>query len=77
MKKKYDYISILAGGSCSFNCPFCIGNKIRKDEKPKYSKEIHKFLKEYVGDTSLLSISGSTSDPSLIGTLKKVKKEKQ
>lgn len=64
--KTMDYISILAGGSCKFNCSFCIGNNIRKNVTPFYSSKWRSFLECYADQTLLLSVSGDTSDPSLI-----------
>jgi len=64
--KKFDYISILAGGSCKFNCSFCVGNNIRKDVTPHFSKKWRSFLECFCDMTDLLSISGDTSDPSFI-----------
>jgi len=61
-----DYISILAGGSCKFNCEFCVGNSIRENITPHYSSKIKGFLECYADRTQLLSVSGDTSDPSLI-----------
>jgi len=63
---KLDYISILAGGSCKFNCSFCIGNSMRKNITPHYSKKWESFLNCFADQTDLLSVSGDTSDPSLI-----------
>ena len=67
-RKKFNYISILAGGSCSFNCDFCIGNDVRSNVTPHFSHKYKSFLELFAQNTNLLSISGSTSDPSLIGT---------
>jgi len=64
--KKLDYISILAGGSCKFNCSFCIGNDIRKNAKPHFSKKTEAFLECFSDFTDLVSISGDTSDPSFV-----------
>jgi len=61
-----NYISILAGGSCKFNCDFCIGNSLRKNETPHFSNKWKSFLECYADQTNLLSVSGDTSDPSLI-----------
>jgi sulfatase maturation enzyme AslB (radical SAM superfamily) len=64
--KKFDYISILAGGSCKFNCSFCVGNDMRKNITPHYSKKWKSFIECYADMTNLLSISGDTSDPSFV-----------
>ena len=61
-----DYISVLAGGSCKFNCDFCIGNSIRENVTPHYSNKLKSFLECYADTTNLLSVSGDTSDPSFI-----------
>jgi len=62
----FNYISILAGGKCSFKCSFCVGNEIRKNEPAHFAPNWKKFLKDYATKTSLLSISGDTSDPIFI-----------
>jgi len=64
--KKFDYISILAGGSCKFNCEFCIGKNIRKDASPHFSKKVKSFIECFSDLTDLISVSGDTSDPSFI-----------
>jgi len=61
-----DYISILAGGACKFNCSFCIGNSIRENVTPHYSSKLKSFLECYANQTNLLSVSGDTSDPCFI-----------
>ena len=64
-----DYISILAGGSCPNECPFCVGRSLRKSkpiEKPHFSVNWQTFLMSY--DAPEISISGSTSDPMLCNT---------
>ena len=63
---KFDYISILAGGKCGFNCSFCIGNDIRINEKPHFSNKYNSFIDLFASHTKLLSVSGSTSDPCFI-----------
>jgi len=60
---KLDYISILAEGKCKFNCPFCIGKDIRKEEKPHIAGDYVDFIQTYGMLTEEISISGSTSDP--------------
>jgi hypothetical protein len=62
----YDYISVLAGGRCDFGCDFCIGNSIRKNITPHFSRKLNSFLDCYADITNLLSVSGDTSDPSFI-----------
>ena len=62
--KKFNYISILAGGSCKFNCDFCIGKDIRKNVSPHFSKKWQSFIECFGDMTDTLSISGDTSDPS-------------
>jgi len=64
--KKLDYISILAGGSCKFNCSFCIGNSLRKEVTPHFSEKYKSFIACFSDQTDLLSVSGDTSDPSFI-----------
>lgn len=64
---KLDYISILAGGSCSFGCDFCVGNDIRNKITPHYSRKLDSFIECFSDMTDLISVSGDTSDPSLIG----------
>jgi len=61
-----DYISILAGGFCKFECSFCVGNEIRRNETPKFSKKIKSFIECFSDQTNLLSVSGDTSDPCFI-----------
>jgi hypothetical protein len=64
--KKFDYISILAGGKCKFNCSFCVGNNIRKKSTPHFSPKMKAFIECFPDTTDLLSVSGDTSDPSFI-----------
>jgi len=64
--KKLDYISILAGGKCKFNCDFCVGKDIRKDVKPYFSTKWESFIECFADMTNLLSVSGDTSDPSFV-----------
>jgi len=61
-----DYISVLAGGKCKFACDFCIGNSIRDNVTPHYSRKLKSFLECYADTTNLLSVSGDTSDPCFI-----------
>jgi len=63
---KLDYISILAGGSCKFNCDFCVGKDIRKNITPHISPKYKAFIECFAEQTDLLSISGDTSDPSFV-----------
>jgi len=58
-----NYISILVGGSCKFNCSFCIGKDIRKNITPHFSTKYKAFLECYGDTTHKISISGDTSDP--------------
>ena len=62
----FDYISILAGGRCSFNCDFCVGKNIRENEQPHFAKNWKDFIDYFSEYTELISISGSTSDPMLV-----------
>jgi len=64
--KKFNYISILAGGSCKFNCDFCIGKDIRKNTTPHFSKKWQSFIECFGDMTDTLSVSGDTSDPSFV-----------
>lgn len=70
--KKFDYISILAGGKCKFNCDFCVGKNIRKDIKPHFSTKWESFIGCFADMTDLLSISGDTSDPSFVKESSKI-----
>jgi len=66
---KLDYISILAGGSCPNECPFCVGRSLRKskpEEIPHFSVGWQAFFIFY--NAPEISISGSTSDPMLCDT---------
>lgn len=67
MTKKYNYISILCGGKCSFNCDFCVGQKIRIDKEPYIDDDWKDFIFENAKYTNEISISGSTSDPFFLG----------
>jgi hypothetical protein len=71
---KFDYISILAGGSCKFSCDFCIGNKIRENTKPHFSTKLSSFIECFSDMTDLLSVSGDTSDPSFVTETKDIPK---
>jgi len=64
--KKLNYISVLAGGSCKFNCSFCIGNNMRQNETPHFSIKWRSFVECFADMTDLLSVSGDTSDPSFV-----------
>jgi hypothetical protein len=66
IKNKFDYISILAGGSCRFDCHFCVGNDIREYTSPHFSSKFKAFIECFADQTNLLSVSGDTSDPSFI-----------
>jgi len=70
--KKYDYISILTGGKCGFNCSFCIGNKLNKDKEPHFSNQYTNFVENYANRTNIISISGSSSDPYFISIQKHI-----
>ena len=64
--ERLDYISIIAGGKCKFNCSFCIGNDIRENNHPNISNKYISFIECYGDMTDEISISGSTSDPYFI-----------
>jgi len=64
--KNLDYISILTGGSCKFGCTFCVGNDIRKNVTPHISRKYKSFIDCFGDLTKSISVSGSTSDPSLL-----------
>ena len=66
MKNKFDYISILAGGACKFNCDFCVGKDMRKNITPHFSKKVESFIECFSDMTNLVSVSGDTSDPSFV-----------
>ena len=66
MEMDFDYISILAGGKCGFNCNFCVGNEVRIEENPHFSEKYKSFIDLFASRTKLLSVSGSTSDPCFI-----------
>ncbi len=76
MRTRYDhdYISILAGGVCPIGCKFCVGNSIRKKEKPHFAsmEKIKIFLELFKDRTRSLSISGSTSDPLFVDNFQEV-----
>jgi len=72
--KKFDYISVLAGGTCKFNCSFCIGDDIRKNKSPHFSTKYKSFIECFSDMTDLLSVSGDTSDPSFVTETKDIPK---
>ena len=69
---KFNYISILAGGICKFNCNFCVGKDIRKNEKPHFSSKWKAFIECFADMANLLSVSGDTSDPSFVDDVWKI-----
>lgn len=69
MKMPFDYISILAGGSCTQikECTWCVGNEVRANDPPHFAsyKNVCKFLDLLQDHSTEFSISGVSSDPIL------------
>jgi hypothetical protein len=64
----YDFVSVLCGGKCVFNCDYCIGRSTREDTEPTFSDSIYEFIKDNVKKTKTFSVSGESSDPTFVST---------
>jgi hypothetical protein len=64
----YDFVSVLCGGRCAFNCDYCIGRSTREDLEPTFSDSIYEFMKDNVRKTKVFSVSGESTDPLFTST---------